>query len=265
MRDRTFTISVRWLTIGLAVLLVALVLPAVAIAAGGSFTDDDTSIFEADIEWLADSGVTRGCNPPANDRFCPEEYVTRGQMAAFMRRFAQFLGAEDGVVDEAFIATNAQAALWSWNGDRVDGYRGHGLCDITCVPLFGKHVNHSALQKCHDLLCTLFDFVSPLGAELFQTPGHKFPERKGKLLIQGNMNQPDALPPERIGIGRARRNQPRSKTPADTVDLVGNTQDSPGNRFRQNPATARPSRRACRTTASPSPPVGRETGCTGTA
>ncbi len=50
------------------------------------FVDDDNSIFEADIEKLAAAGITRGCNPPTNDRFCPDSYVTRGQMAAFLRR-----------------------------------------------------------------------------------------------------------------------------------------------------------------------------------
>jgi PKD repeat protein len=50
------------------------------------FVDDDGSVFEDDIEWLANSGITRGCNPPMNDRFCPESYVTRGQMAAFLVR-----------------------------------------------------------------------------------------------------------------------------------------------------------------------------------
>ncbi len=52
----------------------------------GDFVDDDDSVFEADIERLAAAGVTRGCNPPVNDRFCPEDPVTRGQMAAFLRR-----------------------------------------------------------------------------------------------------------------------------------------------------------------------------------
>ena len=52
----------------------------------GRFVDDDDSIFEADIEWLAAQGITLGCNPPLNDRFCPDEFVTRGQMAAFLRR-----------------------------------------------------------------------------------------------------------------------------------------------------------------------------------
>jgi hypothetical protein len=92
------------------VLVAAVVVPSVALAAGGTFTDDDTSIFEADIEWLADAGVTRGCNPPDNTLFCPNQDVTRGQMAAFMRRFAQFLGAEDGIVDQADHATTADSA-----------------------------------------------------------------------------------------------------------------------------------------------------------
>jgi len=50
------------------------------------FVDDDGSIFEDDIERLAAAGITRGCNPPTNDRFCPNDPVTRGQMAAFLHR-----------------------------------------------------------------------------------------------------------------------------------------------------------------------------------
>jgi hypothetical protein len=52
----------------------------------GSFSDDDASAFEADIEWMAAEGVTRGCNPPDNTLFCPDSVVTRGQMAAFLTR-----------------------------------------------------------------------------------------------------------------------------------------------------------------------------------
>lgn len=50
------------------------------------FVDDDGSIFETDIGRLAASGATRGCNPPANDRYCPDQAVTRAEMAAFLRR-----------------------------------------------------------------------------------------------------------------------------------------------------------------------------------
>ena len=51
-----------------------------------TFRDDDTSAFENEIERIAQLGVTKGCNPPKNDLFCPEDSVTRGQMSAFIRR-----------------------------------------------------------------------------------------------------------------------------------------------------------------------------------
>jgi len=51
-----------------------------------AFVDDDESIFEADIERLAAAEITKGCNPPVNDRYCPDGVVTRGQMAAFLVR-----------------------------------------------------------------------------------------------------------------------------------------------------------------------------------
>ena len=56
------------------------------------FTDDDASIFEEDIEWLASVGVTSGCGEGV---FCPNAKVTRAQMAAFLHR------ALDGVLEPA--------------------------------------------------------------------------------------------------------------------------------------------------------------------
>jgi hypothetical protein len=50
------------------------------------FVDDDGHWAESNIGAIADAGITKGCNPPANDRFCPEESVTRAQMAAFLKR-----------------------------------------------------------------------------------------------------------------------------------------------------------------------------------
>lgn len=55
-------------------------------AGSNPFIDDDASLFQADIERLAEAGVTRGCNPPTNDLFCPGDPVTRSQMAAFLHR-----------------------------------------------------------------------------------------------------------------------------------------------------------------------------------
>lgn len=82
------------------VMLLAVGIPAHA--AGGAFADDDGSVFEADIEWLAETGITRGCNPPVNTLFCPDASVTRGQMATFLVRLAGLEGIE---VDTAFSDT----------------------------------------------------------------------------------------------------------------------------------------------------------------
>jgi hypothetical protein len=47
------------------------------------FTDDEGLTHEAAINRLAASGITSGC---ATGRYCPSGIVTRGQMAAFLRR-----------------------------------------------------------------------------------------------------------------------------------------------------------------------------------
>ncbi|MDF2729616.1 MAG: S-layer y domain [Acidimicrobiia bacterium] len=81
----------------IAVLVVGTLLVPVAVFASHSFNDvpDDHTFHDA-IAWMKDNGVTVGCNPPANTNYCPEDNVTRAQMAAFMRRLA-----ENQVVDAA--------------------------------------------------------------------------------------------------------------------------------------------------------------------
>lgn len=49
----------------------------------GGFTDIADSQFRADIVWLADQGITKGCS---SDRFCPKDVVARDQMATFLKR-----------------------------------------------------------------------------------------------------------------------------------------------------------------------------------
>jgi hypothetical protein len=53
---------------------------------GGTFIDDDGNVHEGGIEAIAAAGITTGCNPPTNNRYCPSQTVTRGQMAAFIVR-----------------------------------------------------------------------------------------------------------------------------------------------------------------------------------
>jgi hypothetical protein len=91
---------------------VLLLVPVAAIAAGGFDDVGDDNVYKADIQWLADVGVTKGCNPPSNTEFCPSANVTREQMAAFMHRLAV-----NRVVDAATAATADNAS----NADRLDG------------------------------------------------------------------------------------------------------------------------------------------------
>ncbi len=55
-------------------------------AAGAAFDDIAGLVHEASINRIAELGITKGCNPPANNLFCPTREVTRGQMAAFLTR-----------------------------------------------------------------------------------------------------------------------------------------------------------------------------------
>jgi hypothetical protein len=103
----------RSLRLAVVVLLVLAVLaPVAVVASGGYFTDDETSVFEAHIDWMAESGITLGCNPPVNDHYCPNDNVTRGQMAAFLHRLAQ-----NQVVDAGALggetADYYESVLWA--------------------------------------------------------------------------------------------------------------------------------------------------------
>lgn len=90
-----------------AVLSLALLLAApLAISAADGFTDvPDSNVFKSDIDWMADAGVTKGCNPPDNTEFCPSDNVTREQMAAFMHRLA-----DNQVVDAGELGGEAATA-----------------------------------------------------------------------------------------------------------------------------------------------------------
>lgn len=87
MNDRRYCAR---LVAGTAAVLAVLVLGgAVAAQATGRFDDVPAEhTFRADVEWMADAGITRGCD---GDSFCPDDYVTRAQMAAFLRRFDAYL------------------------------------------------------------------------------------------------------------------------------------------------------------------------------
>lgn len=77
-------------------LVAALLIPGVALASH-QFSDVTTSNpFHADISALAESGVTSGCG---NGKFCPKDYVTREQMAAFLNRLGALSSSKQPVVN----------------------------------------------------------------------------------------------------------------------------------------------------------------------
>jgi hypothetical protein len=55
------------------------------------FTDAIDHLFAREIGVLGTFGITRGCNPPDNDEFCPDMPITRGQMAAMLHRASELL------------------------------------------------------------------------------------------------------------------------------------------------------------------------------
>ncbi|HJQ95348.1 MAG TPA: S-layer homology domain-containing protein [Acidimicrobiia bacterium] len=68
----------------LAVLaLFILATPSWAAGISGAFTDDDGSVHEADINGIAEAGITKGCG---GTNFCPRGGVTRAEMASFLVR-----------------------------------------------------------------------------------------------------------------------------------------------------------------------------------
>ena len=50
------------------------------------FGDTTDSTHRENIEKIFEAGITKGCNPPVNDMFCPQRDISRGEMAAFISR-----------------------------------------------------------------------------------------------------------------------------------------------------------------------------------
>ena len=90
-----------------------------------AFTDTADSVFRNAIDQLAARGITPGCNPPANTLFCPDDPVTRGQMAIFIVRgfdlgpaTADYFDDDAGKVYEDAANRLAEAGLTQGCGPR---------------------------------------------------------------------------------------------------------------------------------------------------
>lgn len=106
MADHPPYIRIRrsWLRIAFVVAATAAVVAPIAVVAADRFSDvPDTNTFHDDINAIADVGVTLGCNPPANDQYCPSDFVTREQMAAFMNRLGALSPGKTPVVNADMV------------------------------------------------------------------------------------------------------------------------------------------------------------------
>jgi S-layer family protein len=82
LRSRVFLAALP-VAIVAAVLAASPTLAAEPTPPGGHFIDDDGNIHEGAIEAIRAEAITNGCSPT---RYCPNDPVTRGQMAAFLNR-----------------------------------------------------------------------------------------------------------------------------------------------------------------------------------
>src|SRR5512134_1344603 len=73
----------------LLVFVLGLPLPAFAQTCGGFADVDPASGFCNNIEWIANRSITLGC--PPGGVYCPNDFVLRSQMAAFMNRLGTAL------------------------------------------------------------------------------------------------------------------------------------------------------------------------------
>jgi nitrous oxidase accessory protein NosD len=109
----------------LAALLLMTQTPSGA-ASGGAFVDDDGHLHEADINTLAAAGITKGCDAQGT-RFCPDDPVSRAQMASFLVRALHLPDGEDRFQDDASSPhqadINALAAAGITKGCDAQGAR----------------------------------------------------------------------------------------------------------------------------------------------
>jgi poly-gamma-glutamate synthesis protein (capsule biosynthesis protein) len=115
-------LSVPALALALVVAVVAPPAEADELPPGGTFFDDDGNIHEGAIEAVAAVGITRGCG--VADLYCPDDIVTRGQVAAFLVRAVDLPPSSDDIfvddetsIFEANIQALAAAGITKGCGD----------------------------------------------------------------------------------------------------------------------------------------------------
>lgn len=153
----------------------------------GTFRDDDSSIHEEDIEAIYARDITRGCNPPTNDRYCPQADITRGEIAAFLvRTLGLAQGTTTGFSDmDGHLFEGDVAAL-------MEAGIGFGCSETAYCP------DRPLLRdEMAEMLVRAFDFgdENPGGEDFFvDDNGNRFEESINKIGANGvtkGCNPPD--------------------------------------------------------------------------
>lgn len=120
------TLAVTLLTLAAMGPLAAHTAHAEELPPGGTFLDDDGNVHEGYIEAIAAEGITHGCSR-SGDHYCPSESVTRGQMAAFLRRAlglpassTDHFADDDGHLFEGDINALAEAGITKGCGNATE-------------------------------------------------------------------------------------------------------------------------------------------------
>lgn len=111
----TIRIKRRWLRVAALVAAGALVAFPAGVYASHQFTDVPAShTFHDHIEWIKDNNITAGCG---GTEYCPDDPVTRGQMAAFMKKLAKKgvvnAGTLDGLDSSEFALAASPVQTWT--------------------------------------------------------------------------------------------------------------------------------------------------------
>ena len=122
------------------------------------FTDTANSTFVDDIAKLSAAGITRGCNPPDNDEFCPDREITRGEIAAFFNRAYQ------NEVELQILGINDFHGNIATTGDWGPDEAPVGRADFLAA-----HVDQAEAGADHSILVSAGDLIgaSPLISGLF--------------------------------------------------------------------------------------------------
>lgn len=89
-------------------------LPVAAGAAAGFGDVSDDNVHVPGITWVAENDITAGCGDGTN--YCPNDSVTRAQMATFMQRLAGHAAGVAASVDAATVGGFTAAELMAGDG-----------------------------------------------------------------------------------------------------------------------------------------------------